>query len=1013
MEAEEKLEAKPKKRTRTRILKLALAIVVILILLVVFLLPAFVSSEKGRKTILAKINNSIDGRTDFSGLTMSWWKGVRVTDLSFEDSAGQILVKVSQIATTPHYASILLGSLSFGETIIDEPKIDINLKDPPLQKVEGSYRKTSVGKESRPIVLPIKRIDLVVNDGSLKVTSSKSETVEISQINSRLNLKPPGQQTSFDMDMTVVDEGKESKIGATGQIIPSTKGWGLKGTSGNLAVEVNDLDISSLKPIFALAGIEIQAEGSVSGHVKSEIKEGQIENLSGIIKGKALDITGPGFKGDRFKSDVLDVDIELTSKPGLINVDSLQIHSDWVDAKASGVIPTTFKTLAEFLEADSIYNLEGTFECDLATALSQMPHTFGVREGIKVTSGQLSGNVRTLTKDNRRMISGQASLAGLQGIIEDKTVILSEPVRAEVEMTSSESGINFDRLEVSAPFARINCTGTSELLEYDAEISLAKFQGQLGQFIDIGQYKIAGEILSKGTVSIKEKEIAATGSSVVKELRLSSPEGVSAFEPKADMAFSTTIERDKNILDIKSVEANASFGKISIKDASIPLDKKSAEPMELDISAEVDLAGLQPFAVLLASFPADMQLEGTAVSNLSVHAKKDSYHITTDATEIKDLKIISPGQKPFEQAKISVTFDAEINPAEKAIEFKLISPQIKIKGDLQQIINEDKTKLQGQADCEYDWAAVSAVARPFLPEGLKLEGDRKDTINFSSEYQTGQTDKLLANLNTKGKLGFAKASYMGLNFGPTEVDIQVQKGLLGIAPFSTTVNNGQFNFAGGADFKQKPALFKIAKPIHIVKDVQINKETTEKLLMYVNPIFANAVNVSGVADFNCERLAIPLSDTQENELEVIGTISISQLRLQASDLLGKILTAAGSSFQGQNITLHPTRFVLQKGFLRYDDMQIDVDDKPINFRGVIGVEDKSLDMTVTLPYSLKSGGSSSRISLPLRGTIDKPEIDLGKLLEGQLKEQLKEQLKDHLEGEVGEKIIEGLEELFK
>jgi len=137
MEAEEKLEAKPKKRTRTRILKLASAIVVILILLVVFLLPAFVSSEKGRKTILAKINNSIDGRTDFTGLSMSWWKGVRVTDLSFEDNAGQILVKVKQIATTPHYASILLGSLSFGETIIDRPKIEINLKDSPPQKAEG------------------------------------------------------------------------------------------------------------------------------------------------------------------------------------------------------------------------------------------------------------------------------------------------------------------------------------------------------------------------------------------------------------------------------------------------------------------------------------------------------------------------------------------------------------------------------------------------------------------------------------------------------------------------------------------------------------------------------------------------------------------------------------------------------------------------------------------------------------------------------------------------------------
>ncbi len=158
METEEKLEAKPKKRTRTRILKLALVIVVILILLVVFLLPAFVSSEKGRKTILAKINSSIDGRADFACLSMSWWKFLKVTDLSFEDNAGQIMVKVKKIAATPHYAYILFGSLSFGETVIEKPEIDITLEDSPPRKAEGSKRRTSADKKTQPIILPIKKI---------------------------------------------------------------------------------------------------------------------------------------------------------------------------------------------------------------------------------------------------------------------------------------------------------------------------------------------------------------------------------------------------------------------------------------------------------------------------------------------------------------------------------------------------------------------------------------------------------------------------------------------------------------------------------------------------------------------------------------------------------------------------------------------------------------------------------------------------------------------------------------
>jgi hypothetical protein len=212
---------------------------------------------------------------------------------------------------------------------------------------------------------------------------------------------------------------------------------------------------------------------------------------------------------------------------------------------------------------------------------------------------------------------------------------------------------------------------------------------------------------------------------------------------------------------------------------------------------------------------------------------------------------------------------------------------------------------------------------------------------------------------------------------------------LNIPPFTTTVNEGQFNFAGGADFKQSPSLFKTAKPMQIVKDIKINDETTKKLLKYVNPIFADAVNVSGIANFDCEQLAIPLSAEAKNEAVVIGTISMNQVHLETSDLLVQILSLAGGGTRGTVLTIHPTRLVLQNGVLRYDDMQIDVGDNPVNFKGAIGL-DKSLDMTVTLPYTTEGrtarvGGASrgKRIALPLKGTVDKPQLDTGKLLEEQ------------------------------
>ncbi len=104
------------------------------------------------------------------------------------------------------------------------------------------------------------------------------------------------------------------------------------------------------------------------------------------------------------------------------------------------------------------------------------------------------------------------------------------------------------------------------------------------------------------------------------------------------------------------------------------------------------------------------------------------------------------------------------------------------------------------------------------------------------------------------------------------------------------------------------------------------------------------------------------------------------------------------------MTIHPTKFALQKGYLRYEDMQVVVGDNPVNFKGVIGL-DKSLDMSVTLPYTTAGGTArvdkdtrGRRITLPLKGTVDKPELDMGKLLEDQLKGELEDQALKLLEG---------------
>jgi hypothetical protein len=1007
MSVEKISKGRPPKKTTKKIITLVLTFIVILIVLILFLVPIFISSKGGNRFISDKINDSIDGRIDFTNLSMGWFKGVSVAGLNFNDNAEKISVQVKQITTKPHYGSILAGNLSFGQTIIDQPKVSVNLNNQP---------EISQGPVDESGQIPAKAgflalvMDIVVNEGNFKLTDSKSRTVELSEINSRLNLRPPGRQTDFDINLAVVNnKAEKSQIHAEGRIKPdkAIKGWSLKGTTGDLIVEVNDIDLESLGSILELAKIDVQAKGQVTADLNAVIKDGNFENLTGIIKAENLYVTWPDSKGDNLKTNLLNVAVKLKSQEQLINIEQFEFDSDWLDAQIGGMVPTTFSSWSDFLTSQSDVSLNADFVVNAAELLSQMPHTFGVKEEMKVTSGKLNGNITA----NKGKLNGQVNLSELAGTVEDKKIALSQPVIGKLQISADKKKIRFDELDVTSSFANINASGILEQLKYSGYIDLEKLQSEFGQFVDLGKYEIAGEIFEQGTLSVGENKITGSGVSQVKNLSITS-DGTTAQEPETDIKFAFALDRKTNVLTFDSFEADASLGQIRIDKAVLPIGEKTQVPLSMDISGRnVDLGKVKSFAVLFASLPRETELAGIAESKISIISDKDIYKVTTDSTKIKDFKLVSPGEKPFEPNEVTIIFNTEINPKEKTInikKFQLDSPQIKIrKGEFNKFNNTGKTNVSGQAELEYDWSAVSFFTAPFLPDGLVLRGSRKDSVSFLSEYPSEQKDKFMANLTADSKLGFGQASYMGLDFGPTDLDIQIRKGLLKVAPFETVVNEGKFNFAGEVDFKQKPTQLKMAGPLQLMKNIKINDRTTKKLLMYLNPIFADAVNVSGIANFNCEQLTIPLNADAQNQAEVVGTVSMDQVRLQASDLLDSIFSVGGGSVRGTDITIRPTKFVLQDGFLSYDDMQMEIGDNPVNFKGVIGL-DKSLDMTVTLPYTsdgrtarVGQATAGQRIKISLKGTVDRPELDIQKLLESQLRQQLENQLR------------RGLDELFK
>ncbi|OHB62625.1 MAG: hypothetical protein A2Y76_08570 [Planctomycetes bacterium RBG_13_60_9] len=974
--------------------------ILVLIILIVLLIPVVLSSRGFTRWIQATINRSTGGQTDIGDLSVGWLKGIRVADFSFRGENGWAEVDIGRITSRPSYSSLLGGTLALGRTVVDQPRVAIDLRERPPSSDKGPSMDPSQLEWLN---------EVVVRNGSVRLTDATGRTAQIASLNSDVSLRPAGQTSRFSANAVVAAAQGPGRVQIVGEVTPDKKtGWSLKGTTGDVTVDVNDLDLNSVAPFLAMAGIQVQARGQVSGNIVGALQDGQIENVKATISGRDLDVAGQALKGDRLQTSQLNVNANLTQTNNAISVDQLNVRTDWATISAAGTIPKTVESLSQLLENGAAYDLQGKFDIDLAAVLSQMPNTIGVRQGMEITGGRATGNINTTTEGGRATVVAKAQVAGLAGTFNKEKVSLSGPVLTTLRLSTGKEGPLLEALDVSAPFAKLGASGNFKQIKYQGQADLASLQSELGPFINLGPYELAGQMTEQGQVSLGDKITDVSGSLSAQKLVLASSDGNSVSEPKADVNFAVGIDKQQQVLAVDTLTANASFGTIAVKGATIPLGQDSPAPLNLVVSAQdVDLSKLEPYATMFAALPKGLTLGGIAQSQVTVTKEEGSYHLASTATRIQNFQLTSPEKETFQQPQVTALFDVYIDPNQKSINIDRLqveSPQIKIqKGQFRRTSQGNTAKLQGTLEGQLDWAAVGQMASAFVPGQLTLAGQKQVALNFTSTYPVNEPNRLLAHLNSQASFEVDRAQYMGFDFGPTKMDIRVEDGLMKIGPVSTKVNNGQVNFTGEANLAQTPALLKTPSSEHLAQGIQINAETADKLLKYVNPIFADVVGVSGIANFDLQELAIPLGSAAKSGTQLSGTLWIDQLKVGTSGILNQILGVTGKSVRNEVLTIHRTNLVLQKGVVRYDDMQIDVGDNPINFRGAIGLNGV-LDMTIVLPYTIdgrtvrvgQEAQAGQRITLPLTGTISKPELNLQKLVESQLQERILKGLGDIL-----------------
>ena len=306
--------------------------------------------------------------------------------------------------------------------------------------------------------------------------------------------------------------------------------------------------------------------------------------------------------------------------------------------------------------------------------------------------------------------------------------------------------------------------------------------------------------------------------------------------------------------------------------------------------------------------PWPLRLSGEIVGNANWNVTKTgiAWRVSTDGSNLlaesvsPKSKTLSPGalastnhsidgevQKIWEESRLKAgcegTWDAQTG-AIKLSPTDLASDWIAYAGSIKIDPKQADTLLSIDGRYTYDAAKVTQRLQPYIHNWVTLEGQR--TENLTVTLQSSQKgESQLAALNVDTQLGWEKARAIGLNIGPTEVPVKIDRGILQTSG-SIPVNKGKVEFDLTSDLTAEPLMIR-QKPGNILTNVDITPEMYQGWLQYVAPMLAQATSAEGELSLNLERAEIVPGDLKKQN--IAGKVIIHRAAIGPGPLSSSVL----------------------------------------------------------------------------------------------------------------------------
>jgi len=808
----------------------------------VLLLPVLVSTPVGNRIVLGWVNERLQGgRVEAKALHMSWFDGVRVSELTFSDARNRLAVR--ELTLQPDYVALLVGHLILGPTVVESPEVRIHIP------AEAAVRESAPGttgqgrREPGPgvgaaMALLAGPLDIAVRNGQVTLHMADAgvgggeQTVGFENLQSQVTIEPEDRKAAFQVSTAVVDSGGRSSIRAEGNLqaqADGSKAWTLAQTSGRVHIEADKVALESLRPLAALLDKPFDAAGTLDGQGDIELAEGRPEKVS--VHGRLTDFRG-GFQG--------------------------------------------------------------------------------------------------------------------------REVSYEQPVTVDAEIAREGEGYRIDAMEVQSSFCTLKGTTQADAFAYELTADVGRTQEFIASFVPGMKTKVAGRANVAGQVQFGEAGTRLTAAGTVEQLVVS--DGTQRSEPM-DVQVTTAIRTDtkSQAVYVESLRWNSPVADLTASAGPVSLEGRTGEggrfakPVSWRISGTADLARAAALVGVVRPLPEGLRLAGKAKTEAEGTYDGQAWTVRLAPSTIEGLAVRRGDLEPFMADRVAAAGRAMID-LQKGIDVQDLDLRVQqgestihvTKGRYLQSSSEQTRHVEGRFEAAYDLRSEGSSAGGWIPTGLTAAGS--STAAFESDYKADAPDGFVKGLTAEAAIDLAGTRYRGIAVESGRATVKIADGRARVRVPEAKANGGTLRFDGMVDLTSRPYVLECRQPIHMLENIQINAQMGRELLMYLNPIFVDQGQLTGILDFEARQLVMPLSRGYPERVVVAGTVAMDRVTLQSRGMLGEILAQTDNRGDVTGRLL-PTDIVVRDGQIRYDAMEWLVDRYPIGFFGTVGL-DKRLGLNV-------------------------------------------------------------------